>query len=287
MLMIESAPDRERGFFTSWQFSTASLGVALGASSAIILSSVLTPAQFESWGWRLPFLLGALIGPLGYFIRRNLEETIDISVAKADEDATTTHSDRVENTYIRQGLLGMLLIVGGITTSYLLGLYLPTFAIRQLGFAPTAGLSAGAIVGGVGFIVSPFVGLAADRYGRVRLVWWSRVALLLSTVPRLHMADRVAKPCQALSSGGRTRSSSRRPNDADHHDRRRDVSPSDPHDRHFRRLWDRRRPVRRFRTIHGDVADLRHGQSAGARVVPHRLPPCLLPCAALLHRSDG
>ena len=184
VLMIESAPRDKRGYFTSWQFGSTSLGVALGAFSAILLSSLLTPAQFGEWGWRLPFLLGAFIAPVGYYIRRNLEETIHREASKTA--AAGSHATALKpksGSHIRHGLIGMVVIIGGITTSYIMGLFLPTYAIRQLGLPPTVGLSAGALVGLIGFIVAPFAGLAADRFGRKPLIVWSRVALVAITYP--------------------------------------------------------------------------------------------------------
>ena len=73
--IVEWAPPRRRGLFGSLQQASVAGGFLLGSLTAASLSTWLSPAALEDWGWRLPFLFGGLLGPIGLYMRRNIEET--------------------------------------------------------------------------------------------------------------------------------------------------------------------------------------------------------------------
>src|SRR5580704_13223576 len=73
--LIESAPAHRRGFYGSWQMVGQGLSVLIGALFGALVTRSLAPEALDSWGWRVPFLFGLIIGPVGLFIRRHLEET--------------------------------------------------------------------------------------------------------------------------------------------------------------------------------------------------------------------
>jgi MFS family permease len=73
-LLIEYAPPGRRGFYGSWQMFSQSIGVFLATLMGALLTSVFTTEALSSWAWRIPFLLGLIIGPIGFYIRRNLQE---------------------------------------------------------------------------------------------------------------------------------------------------------------------------------------------------------------------
>jgi len=74
--LAEQDPKR-RGFFASWQFASQGLTTVLATSIGVTLTSTLTTAQIESWGWRVPFIIGLLIGPVAWYIRRHVDETTE------------------------------------------------------------------------------------------------------------------------------------------------------------------------------------------------------------------
>ncbi|MDA4630235.1 MFS transporter, partial [Escherichia coli] len=73
--LIEYAPPEKRGFYASWQQTSQALAVVLGGICGTIVTHALDPAAIDSWGWRVPFLLGLLIGPVGFYIRARVDET--------------------------------------------------------------------------------------------------------------------------------------------------------------------------------------------------------------------
>jgi MHS family proline/betaine transporter-like MFS transporter len=75
IFVAEYAPDRKRGFLGSWLDFGSIAGFVLGAGVVVLISSVLGEAEFEAWGWRLPFFLALPLGIIGLYLRHALEET--------------------------------------------------------------------------------------------------------------------------------------------------------------------------------------------------------------------
>ncbi|WP_343712535.1 MFS transporter, partial [Inquilinus sp.] len=73
--IVEWAPPGRRGFFGSFQQASVALGLLLGSGVAALFSTVLTADQMAGWGWRIPFLIGAILVPVGIYMRRNIDET--------------------------------------------------------------------------------------------------------------------------------------------------------------------------------------------------------------------
>jgi len=87
--LIESAPSHSRGFYGSWQMVGQGTALLLGALVSAAVARGLSPEALDGWGWRIPFLFGLIIGPVGLYIRRHLNETeafTEASVAPKQED---------------------------------------------------------------------------------------------------------------------------------------------------------------------------------------------------------
>lgn len=87
--IVEWAPEGKRGWYGSFQQMSVGAGLLLGSGTAAILSSVVSPESMEAWGWRVPFLLGGLLGPVGLWMRRTLEETPAYREARDADPAST------------------------------------------------------------------------------------------------------------------------------------------------------------------------------------------------------
>jgi len=175
--LAEQHPDR-RGEFTSWLFTAAGLTVILASGIGTILTTSLDPEQLESWGWRLPFLFGAIIYPLGVYVRRKTRETVEFSAAAKTDSP-------IRDAVGRQGgdiALAAILYAAGPILSYLI-LFMPTFAATQLGLSLNAAFSAGIIAGFTMAITAPFFGILSDRIGRFRLMFPTAIAILVLSWP--------------------------------------------------------------------------------------------------------
>ncbi|MGW4065839.1 MFS transporter [Amycolatopsis sp. NPDC004747] len=167
--------ERRKGFLGSFQFASQGLSVLLSAGFAAGLTAVLTDDAMTSWGWRVPFAFGLLIGPIGWYLRRHVDESPATPAEKAPIRELFRHH------------WGGLLIAGGalvVSTSLNFILQsLPAFAIKSLGINPSLSFVALLITGVVLTLGTPVAGLLADRHGRLRLMVGSAVLIGASAVP--------------------------------------------------------------------------------------------------------
>ncbi|MBV8034405.1 MFS transporter [Roseateles sp.] len=124
--LMESGPLSRRGFMVSWQMMSQGVAALLGSLSGAVLSAMLPVAALESWGWRIPFLFGLLLGPVGLYIRRHLDET---HTAPAESGSAFRELMR---EHLGQVVLGALMIIGGTSMLYILVFYMPAYAVRTL-----------------------------------------------------------------------------------------------------------------------------------------------------------
>lgn len=175
--LVEHAPHR-RGFFSSWQVASQGLSLLLAAAFGAALNGWLTVEQLYDWGWRIPFLFGLLIGPAGFYIRRHLEESPEFAAAERTETP-------LRDTFTHQKL--QLLIGTGCvimaTVSVYLALYMPTYAIKQLGMPAWSSYAATLISGLIMMLASPLVGKLSDQYGRTPFMLASSVLFVVMTYP--------------------------------------------------------------------------------------------------------
>jgi len=182
-LLVEHATPRNRGYMASWQFASQGLGVMLGAVVVGALTFTLSPENMQSWGWRVPFVLGMLIAPVGMYIRRHLEESLQIAPESASAPRRESSLKIVCSQHGKTVLAAILALVGGTTAAYVVTFYMPTYAVRELGLTPSVALFGAALTGLISFAFAPFVGLLSDRVGRKPLILWSRVFLVVLIYP--------------------------------------------------------------------------------------------------------
>src|SRR5215469_6914885 len=123
VFLAEQNPNR-RGFYASLQFAGQGLSAVLATGFGVVLNSVLTAQQMEMWGWRIPFLFGLLIGPIGYYIRRHIDETLEFRSAQ-------TASAPLREAFW-WGKTRLFVAVGTIvlvTVAAYTAVYMPTYAI--------------------------------------------------------------------------------------------------------------------------------------------------------------
>ncbi|MGF6571813.1 Predicted arabinose efflux permease, MFS family [Paraburkholderia fungorum] len=170
-MLVEFAPAHRRGFFGSFQMCSQALAFSLGAAVAYLLTTHLDPVQLETWGWRLPFLFGILIGPVGWLIRSKVDESPEFlayrrSAANASEQATRTPLRDILRKYPRELISSTGICVVGTVSAYVFVFFLPIFAKQRLGIA-TADANLSTFVGtAVILVFCPLAGYLSDRYGR-------------------------------------------------------------------------------------------------------------------------
>ncbi|SFB68362.1 MFS transporter, MHS family, proline/betaine transporter [Polaromonas sp. OV174] len=175
--LAEHAPKR-RGFFSSWQVASQGLTTVLAAGFGAVLTSTLTPEQMLGWGWRIPFIFGLLIGPVAYYIRRNVDESAEFTSIKA---TSTPIRDTLSHQKERL-LLAIGIVILGTVSTYLV-LFMPVYGVKQLGLPASVVFTATMMVGVIQMFLAPVVGHLSDRFGRVRIMLIAAVLLLLAIYP--------------------------------------------------------------------------------------------------------
>jgi MHS family proline/betaine transporter-like MFS transporter len=185
-LLLEYAPPRRRGFFTSLQQATVAASLLLGSLLGAFISHALSQEAFEAWGWRVPFLLGAVIGPVGLYIRRRAPEP-DEFLGRVGAQSTRTAAPLTEavSQHGRSILLGFGIALLWTVCTYFFLVYMPSYAIRELRFSQPQALAANAVALTVLTALVPAFGLLSDRIGSRPLLMLFAAALFGVTYPGL------------------------------------------------------------------------------------------------------
>jgi metabolite-proton symporter len=178
--LAEIAPPGRQGFFCSWQSASQQVAVGVAAIIGVVLSLSLTHAQMASWGWRVPLLLGCLIVPFLFVLRRSLAETEAFARRKHPEIKAIFVSLARHWQIV---LLGMMLITMTTVSFYLITAYTPTFGGRELHLTALQAMLVTLCVAVSNFIWLPISGTLSDRIGRRPILLAITVLALISAYP--------------------------------------------------------------------------------------------------------
>jgi MHS family proline/betaine transporter-like MFS transporter len=192
--IVEWAPERRRGLFGSFQQSSVAAGLLLGSGVTALLSTLLTSEQLEAWGWRIPFLLGGILAPVGVYMRRNIEETPAYSSARSEPAPPPTHP---APAVLAARAFGFTVL--WTTAYYILLAYLPTFMQKHLGLRRTEALWSNTLALLVLVVAAPVAGALSDRVGRKPLLLICCVGLALLSYPLFQLM--LSQPTLATVAG--------------------------------------------------------------------------------------
>ncbi len=182
--LVECAPAGRRGFFGSLQMVGQSLAALAGAAMGMLITQGLSPEQIDSWGWRLPFVFGLLIGPVGLYIRRHLNETEAFTSAK-QQQIERVSLGRLCREHTRAVLACFGLVVAGTIMYYVVLIYMPTYAKTQLKI-PLGDAFMAQVAGLLCLTAAiPFFGALSDRIGRKPVLMFALVCYFVLPYPLL------------------------------------------------------------------------------------------------------
>lgn len=164
--IVEWAPARRRGLYGSLQQSSVAAGLLLGSGTAALCSTLLTPEAMESWGWRVPFLLGGLLAPVGVYIRRNIDETPAFEAAR--EANASDPAGTEPPVLLAARALGFAVI--WTVAYYIMLSYMPTFTQKYAGLSRSEALWSNTVGLVVLVCAVPLFGWLSDRVGRKPLL---------------------------------------------------------------------------------------------------------------------
>lgn len=183
-MLVEYAPPGKKMFYGSFNMSAQALALLLSSGVGWLLTTHLTHDQLVSWGWRVPFLVGALAGPVGLYIRHRVDESPEFTQLREQGKPRTNQAVKAffrDNMALVVCAMGVIIV--GAATNYVWHSYLPIYAERQL-HLPLSVALAGAFVSGVlNLGLFPLGGWLCDRYGAYRLFYPITVLWMLVAYP--------------------------------------------------------------------------------------------------------
>ncbi len=181
--LIEAAPASRRGLFASWQPASQGLAQLFAGLIGLPLAAVLGGGAMRDWGWRVPFLVGVAVVPVGLFIRQALPETVGArETSEAPAASLVAVLRRLGTDHARTLVLGTLMIMASTIATYV-GINMATYASVTLGLSLRTSTGTTLALGATSVVFSLAGGWLADRVGRRPLMLVPRVLLALVAVP--------------------------------------------------------------------------------------------------------
>jgi MHS family proline/betaine transporter-like MFS transporter len=181
--MVEYAPAGRRGFFGSLQQTSTAAAQLMAIVSALALNSWMSKSALDSWGWRLPFLLGFVLAPLGYYLRARVAETPAFRHTEAASGLVASPLRVVLTGYRRE-----LFTCFGITTmwtvaSYVFITFMATYAAQSLHLSASVALKAVVVAVLANLLLIPISGILSDKIGPAPIFLAACVGYLILSVP--------------------------------------------------------------------------------------------------------
>lgn len=179
--LIEQAPAHRRGYHSSWTMAGSFAGILLGSAVGAIISSNLSDAQMQEWGWRLPFLFSALIAAFGYLLRRHMQDnTEEITGSEAETNYPALQAIRQEWRAILAYF--SLILVSGIGF-YLAYVYAVSDLTEHMHVSSAKALDINSLALFVIVVICPIAGLLSDRIGRKPLALFTSIGMIVGAWP--------------------------------------------------------------------------------------------------------
>ena len=193
--LSEMAPKANSGFWASFQYMTLIGGQLCAIAVAVILQGILTEAELTAWGWRIPFVIGALLALVVYLLRRNLAETPSFTNQAVDRPVSTARM--LWREHRRESILVAMLSAGGGLSVYAYTSYMQKYLFNTVGFdkATATYIVAAALLWFTA--MQPLFGALADRFGRKPMLLIFGIGGAIAAVPVFLLLEQVTSPVAA------------------------------------------------------------------------------------------
>ena len=196
--MTEMASRNRRGFWSSFQFVTLILGQLTALLVLILLQRLMSQADLEAWGWRIPFAIGGVLAIVVFWIRTGLEESASFTAAKA-AGAERARTMMLFLHHPKETAMIFGLTAGGSLAFYAYTTYMQKFLVNTTGFSKetATNITAGALV--VYLFILPLFGWLSDKWGRRTNLAFTFGAGMLLTYPVMTAMAGVTEPLAAFA----------------------------------------------------------------------------------------
>ncbi len=187
--LVEHAPAERRALFTAWLQASMGMSNILGALVAFTITSLLPQSEIVRWAWRVPFLIGLAIVPMGIYLRRTLAETPAFRAELSLDRIARQPLRRVLHDHPAELAAGFGISILWAVEVYVLLIFMPVFLQKALGFTPVQAFGS-SLVENVVFVTGCFVfGALADRVGHARVQVYGAAVLLFTVLPLFAWLD--------------------------------------------------------------------------------------------------
>jgi MFS family permease len=181
--LSEIATPGNKGFYVSWQSASQQVAVMFAALLGFFLSTKFSPATMSAWGWRIPLLIGCLIVPFLFWLRRSLEESDQFLLRKETPSIGEIMHSLQQNAGLV--LLGMMLFTMTTVSFYMITAYTPTFGSQVLHFTGKQAFIVTFCVGLSNLFWLPVIGSLSDRIGRTPILLACTSLMILTSYPAM------------------------------------------------------------------------------------------------------
>lgn len=186
--MSEVALEGRKGFYASFQYVTLIGGQLLAVLTVVVLQQILSDEELRSWGWRIPFFLGAVLAVVALWLRRSLNET---SEKKHREHRDAGSITGLLRNHTRAFLMVLGFTAGGSLSFYTFTTYMQKYLVNTAGMdaRSASGLMTGCLL--VFMLIQPIVGALSDKIGRRASMMIFGAGAAICTVPILLLLQNV------------------------------------------------------------------------------------------------
>jgi len=200
--MSEMASAKNRGFWTSWQYVTLIMGQLLALATLMVLQATMPESQLESWGWRIPFLMGGALAVVAFYLRSSIDETpaFEQMKAKAADDSLPPKGGTISAlmAHPREALMVIGMTMGGSLAFYAFTTYMQKYLHNTSGFSKETATSISALSLVLFMVLQPVAGWMSDKLGRKPMLITFGVLGSLCTVPIFNALSQTRDEMTAL-----------------------------------------------------------------------------------------
>lgn len=196
--LSEMAGRHRRGFFSSFQYVTLISGQLIALCVLLVLQALMPEHELRSWGWRIPFVIGAALAIVVFYLRRRLSETESFANAQASS-APRSSTFALFRHHPREALLVMALTAGGTLAFYAYTTYMQKFLVNTSGFSAETATQITAAALFLFMLLQPAVGALSDRIGRKPVMISFGVMGVLFTYPIFRTLETARDPLVAFA----------------------------------------------------------------------------------------
>ena len=183
VFITEHSHSNRRGLYGSWAMFSAFAGLLMGSVMGALISNVMSTEALNSWGWRVPFISGILLGIIGLYLRLNMPETPVFAAAQAQKNLVAQPIFHAFRYAWKPMIMGVGLVFLPAMAFYLLFVYLSSYMNLYLQVPLKTALTINSISMICIILVIPFVGLLSDKIGRKPVLIIGAVSFIIFSYP--------------------------------------------------------------------------------------------------------